>query len=431
MVVSNVEKSQVTCRIGVIADDLTGANDAGVQFRKAELSTTVVIDRDTLPDVIAKTDVVVVNTDSRHLSPQGAYQESKSAAQTLGKHGVEYIYKKVDSMLRGNAGAELDGIMDALDLSVCMLAPSFPANARTTVHGQQLVDGTPLEATEASTDILAPTRSSYIPEVIAKQSRRNICVIGLDIVRLGPDAIAEHAHNLVESGYSMLVVDAVEQRDLSSIAHAAALLGVSHMTAGSAGLAAELSAAYGIVGSAPPVLTSRQPSGVLALVGSATHVSAQQVLRAIQEPGIHGLKLDPGVLEDQHAREDHISRLVEESCKHLANAEDVIISVVRKASAGDIREQALRIKDTLTRIATAVVCRRMVRGIAVTGGDTAEAVFRALKVSGISLQSEVLPGLPYGRLVGGFAHGMPIITKSGSFGETDALLATIRHLKNQ
>lgn len=425
-----MDRSQVTCKIGVIADDLTGANDAGVQFRKANLSTTVVLEEGMLPDAIATTDVVVINTDSRHLEPEEAYSRSKRAAQILGKHGVKRIYKKVDSTLRGNVGAEIDGIMDALDLDVCMLAPSFPTNARTTLNGQQLLDGTPLEATESSRDILAPSYSSYIPEVIARQSHRKIGVIGLDTVRRGPEAIAACAQDLLEAGSSILVLDAVEQEDLSAIARAVAGLVIPHMASGSAGLAAELPAAYGTVGSASTAPRNCVKSGVLVLVGSATQTSALQVLRATKDLRVHGLKLDPSMVQDEHVCTDHINTLVDEACQYLASGEDVIVSVERENSMKEIREQSQRIKNALTRIASLIVLREAVRGIAVTGGDTAEGVFRALNACGISLESEVLPGVPCGQLVGGTAHRLRIVTKSGSFGDSDALLVAIEHLRN-
>lgn len=425
-----MDKSRVACKIGVIADDLTGANDAGVQFRKANLSTTVVLEEDVLPDAVATTDVVVVNTDTRHCEAQRAYDESKRTAQVLGSHGVARIYKKIDSTLRGNVGAEIDGIMDALNLDLCVLAPSFPANARTTLRGRQLVNGTPLEDTESSRDILAPSYSSYIPDVIARQSRRKIGVMSIDAVRQGPEAIRSHAEELRAAGYSILVLDALEQRDLAAIAEAIADLSIPHMASGSAGLAAELPAAYGMVGSMSGSPDTRGERGVLAVVGSATYTSALQVARATKEDGVHSLTVDPEMVRDECTCADHVNMLTDEACEFLARGDDVIVSVRRHDASVEIREQSQRIRGALTRIASSVVMRVPVRGIAVTGGDTAEGVFRALHACGISLENEVLPGVPCGRLVGGIAHKLRIVTKSGSFGDSDALLIALNHLKH-
>ena len=67
------------CRIGVIADDLTGASDAGVQFRKAGLASTVLIQREAAVEALVRADVVVIDTNSRHLDPDEAYGEARQA----------------------------------------------------------------------------------------------------------------------------------------------------------------------------------------------------------------------------------------------------------------------------------------------------------------------------------------------------------------
>lgn len=423
-------KSQIACQVGVIADDLTGANDAGVQFRRANLSTTVILNESMLTDVMVATDVVVVNTNSRHIKSEEAYERSKRAAHFFGKYKVKYIYKKIDSTLRGNAGAEINGIMDALNLNVCLLAPSFPINERTTLNGRQFLHGAPLEVTELSSDILTPSYSSYIPEVIARQSCRKVGLIKLDVVRQGAKAISERIHNLVGMGYSILVIDAVVQRDLSAIAQAVSHLKIPNMASGSAGLAAELPSAFGISRSVSKTSIPLLKKGVLALVGSATQISALQVLGAAEDSRICILLLDPYLVREKYVCTHHIDELAEKSYRHLTSGSDVLISVERKNITGEIREQSQKIKNAFAEIVTSVVARETVRGIMVTGGDTAQAIFRALGVSGISLECEVLPGMPFGYLLGGIAHAMPVITKAGSFGKKDTLITAIKYLRS-
>lgn len=65
------------------------------------------------------------------------------------------------------------------------------------------------------------------------------------------------------------------------------------------------------------------------------------------------------------------------------------------------------------------------RALFLTGGDTASLVCRFLGAAGIRLADEILPGIPWGRLVGGAAHNLVVVTKSGGFGLPDAL-GTIR-----
>jgi len=58
----------------------------------------------------------------------------------------------------------------------------------------------------------------------------------------------------------------------------------------------------------------------------------------------------------------------------------------------------------------------------VTGGDTASVVFQAIGAEAIAIQSEVVTGVPWGRLTGGLMDGCPVVTKSGGFGQSDTLI---------
>jgi len=55
------------------------------------------------------------------------------------------------------------------------------------------------------------------------------------------------------------------------------------------------------------------------------------------------------------------------------------------------------------------------------GGNTAQAVFRALQTTGLTLTGQVAAGIPYGRLLDGPFRGLPVVTKAGGFGGDTAL----------
>ena len=80
------------------------------------------------------------------------------------------IYKKIDSTLRGNIGAELDAIIDELNLKAVIVTPSFPAAGRVTLNERVFVNGVPLEKTEAAYDPIKPIKTSYIPDLIEEQT---------------------------------------------------------------------------------------------------------------------------------------------------------------------------------------------------------------------------------------------------------------------
>ncbi|MGE5855892.1 MAG: four-carbon acid sugar kinase family protein, partial [Syntrophaceae bacterium] len=175
----------------VIADDLTGANDTGVQFAKQGLKTIVLMYVPAAPSELDE-DVLVVDTQSRALSPTEAYRKvTETALLFKNRDQFQTLYKKIDSTLRGNLGTEIDAIMDACGLELAIVAPAFPANGRMTVGGCHFLGNAPLEATEISRDPLCPVTESHIPTLMAKQTKREVGHVGIKNVLAGAEGILD------------------------------------------------------------------------------------------------------------------------------------------------------------------------------------------------------------------------------------------------
>src|SRR5688572_1329162 len=115
--------------IAVIADDLTGAADTGVQLVRAGYRTAVLFGAsEKLTDGF---DAVSLDTDSRALPAGFAAKRVVEAARAV-RH-ARLIYKKLDSTLRGNVAAELAAAFGASGRERAILAPAFPAAGRATV----------------------------------------------------------------------------------------------------------------------------------------------------------------------------------------------------------------------------------------------------------------------------------------------------------
>ena len=109
----------------IIADDFTGALDTGVQFAAHGVSTRVVVD----PNVdfsAHEASVLVVDTETRHLPANQAYDIVSRLVERARRAGISYIYKKTDSALRGNIGAELSALLDASGQAQLHFLPAFP-----------------------------------------------------------------------------------------------------------------------------------------------------------------------------------------------------------------------------------------------------------------------------------------------------------------
>ena len=125
------------------ADDLTGAADTAVGFAAAGLQTLVVPWRAAALAAPPDAAVLAFDTASRDLDAGTAAQRAGTVARWFARHCDDraWMYKKLDSTLRGNAAAELSAVERELSPSRVVVAPAFPALGRTTVDGRQRWDG--------------------------------------------------------------------------------------------------------------------------------------------------------------------------------------------------------------------------------------------------------------------------------------------------
>jgi len=93
-------------------------------------------------------------------------------------------------------------------------------------------------------------------------------------------------------------------------------------------------------------------------------------------------------------------------------------------------EVAGRLAAALAEVVGQVIADIEPAGVIATGGDTARALLAHMGAAGIDLQSEVLPGIPYGTLYGGTRQGLPVVTKAGGFGPRDALVKAVQYLES-
>ncbi|MCM2579745.1 four-carbon acid sugar kinase family protein, partial [Streptomyces meridianus] len=278
-------------QVFVVADDLTGSNATGALFARLGLRTVTVSDPAQVPRYAAEADVLVVNTGSRHFRPADGYAAVRAVAEPA--DGVPLVVKRVDTTLRGNPGRELDAVVDALtarqpSVPVRVLAvPAFPDAGRTTVGGLHLVDGVPLTRTPVAHDPFDPVRHSRIAAVIAEQSALTTAEIPLDVVEDGPDAVVQRLRHPAD----VLICDATENAHLRTIAAAAARTaaedGIRWITLDSGPFGAALAAELGI----RPAGTA--PAPVLAIVGSATEATHEQLTRSEAVLGARWVTVDP------------------------------------------------------------------------------------------------------------------------------------------
>ena len=161
--------------IGVIADDLTGAAELGAVGSRHGLRAEIVVKGKPGDEA----DLVCVDTNSRGCTPAEAGQRAAAAANLLRHAGARWIYKKVDSVLRGNVTAEVEAVMNQLGFQTALLLPANPALGRTIEGGKYFVRGKLINRTEFARDPEHPRKSSLVLRLLNKPKSFPICVCGV------------------------------------------------------------------------------------------------------------------------------------------------------------------------------------------------------------------------------------------------------------
>ena len=405
----------------VIADDFTGSNDTGVQLAKKGARTEVMLTPTQKPS--RRADVLVINTESRAIP---AAQAAQAVQQALAPwcEGVTapLVYKKIDSTFRGNVGAEVTAAMRAANRTLAVIAAAIPAAGRTTRDGLCLVNGTPLLETEFASDPKTPIISSRIAELVTLQSDIPVHEVSLDDVRGG--RLSALLVAFAAEGECMVVVDAVEDRDLSLIAHAICEQEALPLLVGAAGLANAL-----------PVrlfMQEKQALPVLVVAGSMSEATRRQVNKALCQDRAKVVDIDVSRLASADF-EQEIASVVEQACALLSRQHHTILRTSRCAddrqmidtlcASVGMSRQALgeRLSQRLGVITLRIIEQARIGGLFLTGGDIATAVASELGAEGYRIQSEVAPCIPCGTFVNSEIDDLPVITKAGGFGSDSTL----------
>ena len=234
-----------------------------------------------------------------------------------------------------------------------------------------------------------------------------------------------------------MIIDAETKEDLENIALACKSLPEETVMAGSAGFASFLPKVLDL----PTNTLKQSPSKkgiILAVAGTCNPTTRTQIDQVIKNTDAILIKIDTDRIINGMTGEE-VENVVGKM-RQLNKTDEVNgkISIIAVDSLFKLNLDTYPIKQWGKTIAKAIgeivgrlVDEQMVKSLVITGGDTALHVLNALKAKGIDLEEEVLPGIPLGRLIGGKASDIPVITKAGGFGTPTALLEVIQHLQTK
>lgn len=310
--------------LALIADDLTGAGDASVQFAKRGWDVFLSLDGRLEPDTTAN-NIIAVTTDSRALTNDTAQQLTADTLTTLMDGGAERVFLKIDSTMRGSVRGQVAGALAAWRTrhqdARAVVCPAYPGMGRTVELGRLLVHGEPVERTAIGRDPVSPVTTS-------------------DMAALLPPS------------KNIDIVDAATEGDLITIAESIAAAGASAIPVGSGGLAAAMAGVWtaGRVRVPPDrdLIGRRRSSRILLQVSSLNPVSHAQVARLkAQFPDVVVL-LPPAARGDSASVAAHLAR---EFAAQVAREEWDILGMVggdgARATLKSLGASGVRIIDSL------------------------------------------------------------------------------------
>lgn len=417
-------------RLLVIADDFTGGLDTGIQFAKQGVATTVYLYDRLSPERLqnCRAQVVVVDTESRHIPPEEAGRRVASVTAMAVRAGCRYFYKKTDSTLRGNIGSELSAMLQAAGGTLLTFVPAYPSMGRRTVNGMQYVGSTPVGESEFAQDPFNPVLHSGVAQIIAEQSPiRTRSVGAADCRTLTPAEVPE-----------IVIADAETAKDLSQIAQGLAAGGNLRCMAGCAGFAAMLPELLRLCAAPLPV---KAPGGGTLLVCGSIHPQSVLQCRWAAE---HCDYLDrPLSIRQMLLETEDASELTDSVRRRLCQGGK---AMVRAAGGRELLPQTYAAAQTLEIAEESVpaciawnmgrLVRRMTEGmdgttLIVFGGDTLMGIAAALHCVSVSPLQELAPGVVLSRMEceqGGFS----LVTKAGGFSDVSVISgvdAALRELR--
>ncbi len=369
--------------IGVIADDISGAAEiVGVGLRLGLRAEVLLKGRPS-----RQADLVCIDTDSRNCSASEAARRAAAAAKLLRRAGAKWIYKKVDSVLRGQVAAELQAILKELHLKTVLLHPANPSLGRTIKDGKYFIRGRLIHKTEFARDPAHPRRTA------------NVCKL-LSRTPAFPIQVSKAGAQLAEQG--VIICESTSARDVQawlSRTQADMLLAggaefFSALLAARTGARTALSAAAGKHASKLKVRTDsavRAPQSRELFVCGTTSMSSQAFVQGARRAGTPVFSLPRELTWGADFTRPALKAVSDQVLAALQKHSRVIL----QTGLPPVHEIpfAQRLAGHLTQLAEVVLKKAAIKRVYAEGGATAVDLARRMGWTRLTVLREVAPGV--------------------------------------
>ncbi|GAA4288092.1 four-carbon acid sugar kinase family protein [Georgenia daeguensis] len=459
-------------RLGVVADDYTGAVDVAATLREAGARVELHLGVPPPDRAWRGGDVAVVGLKTRSVEAGAAAGRSAAAAGWLLGVGASQLFQKYSSTFDSTDAGNIGPVADALcaevrrrggsEPAVVLFCPAVPRYGRTVYQGHLFV-GDRLVSEAAGDHPLTPRTDADLVRRLARQTRVSVGLLPHQALTGGAEGARATLERLAASGVRYVVADAVDDADLAVLGEVAR---AHPLVTGAAGLATALLAGVlpgpaapatsavhrGHRSGAPPGehlpaehlpaehLSAEYPPpdlpGAL-LAGSCTAETLEQVRRF--EARWPVLRFRPSEVA---AGRDVLAEARRLAADHLGGGPVGVVAsappdVVRTEQQALGRDRAAELVErTLGEVAEALVALG-VRRLVTAGGETSGAVVERCRITHGTVGAAEAPGVAWLRVgdvvpaEGAPAEATPedgtlwVLLKSGPLGDADVLVRAL------
>lgn len=402
-------------KIGVIADDFTGATDAASFIVSHGLTAIQVSGLEAQLD-LPNVDALVVSLKTRSCEKSVAVSLSLQACDWLISQGCQQIYFKYcstfDSTSEGNIGPVIEALMEKLRVNTTLICPALPVNGRTVYQGHLFVYTELLSESGMKNHPITPMTDSNIVRLVENQTHGKAGLLSWHDLQRG----APHAELSLDSislgGNKFIVCDTLTDGDLKVIAH---LCREHRLVTGGSGLVGALAGLQNKT-SLPSTAGWSSPnkdSKGIVISGSCSLMTNKQVNSYQEIAASYKVDINRCVNEDDYI--DVIEDWVLSQPK--SSYFPMVFATVGSDELRKIQHRfGLDVSEKVETLFHELVKRLHQRGyerFISAGGETSGTVTQALKITQFKVGTEIAPGVPWMSSLDGNVY---LALKSGNFG---------------
>lgn len=409
-------------KIGVIADDFTGASDAASFLKKGGLSTLLL---NGIPSSNINLDgisAVVIALKTRTMQREKAVELSLKGIKWFMRNNTKQLYSKYcstfNSTNEGNIGPIIDAILDRYDYPYTIIAPSLPSNGRIVKNGHLYVHGIPLNESSMKDHPLTPMWDSKISNLMSMQGKYGSIELGKDSLYL--DNIKDLISSYINKGEKFYIIpDYIDDRDGHNIA--TMFKNLPFLTGGS-GLLEFMAEQYTQEHNIDDNFSEKIVKGKSIVLAGSVSQSTQSQVKYFIETHKPSFKINPYYIFE----ENFFSQITE----FITNNQNDDILIYSSDTPEKIKEYqkmgkertAKKIEGIFAKVSKTAL-KIGYSKIIIAGGETSGSVIQALKFDSFMMGRNIAPGVPI--IAPTDNRSIRLVLKSGNFGEENFFIKAI------